>query len=238
MVGAETLASLAAPDQGPVPCRGRGRALRLPWRRPTATSPGATRMAGLPTIRPDPPPARPSICLESSTSRRPRPSPIPSPSWTRTSTRRPKTRRVRSRWARPPRRRSRRNAAVAPDPSRAASKPKSPGIDPRPARSEPRPSSSSREPLARRPKPRHQGRRRATASRSEIDKVGQPIEATPEGETFEGRRRIRMIVGAVAGGILLLCAIVVWRSLRPDDIDAEAGATRRRRTSRWGRCPR
>ncbi len=45
------------------------------------------------------------------------------------------------------------------------------------------------------------------------------IEQTPEGETFEARRRARLIVGAVAGSVILLAVFLLYRAIRPDAED-------------------
>lgn len=73
---------------------------------------------------------------------------------------------------------------------------------------------------------------------SDIDKTGKLVEATPEGETHEGRRRVRMMVGAAAGAVLLISGIVVWRSLRSDDIVIEAGSGPPPETASAGPIPR
>ena len=73
------------------------------------------------------------------------------------------------------------------------------------------------------PKPKAGNPLRAVAS--SLDAPAKLVEQTPELETFDGRRRIRLMVGGVAGAALFVSLIVVWRSLRSDDvvIDAPAG---------------
>ena len=48
------------------------------------------------------------------------------------------------------------------------------------------------------------------------------MEATPEGETFEGRRRVRWIVSGVAGLAILVSLITVWRSLRSNEVEMDS----------------
>lgn len=115
-----------------------------------------------------------------------------------------------------------------PSPPRAGATggPKRPSADARPAKSvaQAPPSSSRERSAAIAPKPSKE--KAANPSRggtSDIDKTGKLIEATPEGETFEGRRRVRMMIGAAAGAVVLISGIVVWRSLRSDEIVVEAG---------------
>ena len=118
-----------------------------------------------------------------------------------------------------------------PSPPRAGatSGPKRPSPVATPAKSTPRASaqsSSSRErsaPIEVKPaKPKATNPSRGITS--DIDKTGKLVEATPEGETYEGRRRVRMMVGAAAGAVLLISGIVVWRALRSDDVGVEAGS--------------
>ncbi|MDB5351138.1 MAG: hypothetical protein JWN86_2385 [Planctomycetota bacterium] len=55
------------------------------------------------------------------------------------------------------------------------------------------------------------------------EKKGMLVEETPEGETFDARRRMRLMVGGVAGTILVLAVFLIYRSLRPDtpEVDPE-----------------
>jgi len=96
-------------------------------------------------------------------------------------------------------------------------KPISPKPPANPSRPGALPASRERaEPAPAKPKPASPKRR------SRIDDppdapAGSLIEATPEGETFEGRRRIRLIIGGVTASVILVSIFLVWRSLRPAD---------------------
>ena len=102
------------------------------------------------------------------------------------------------------------------------SAPKTPANPSRPGAKAPKPKPSADRVEATPPKPK----KPASKTRSRIDDPpdssrGVLVEATPEAETFEGRRRIRLLVGGIAVGILLLSLFVVWRSLRSTETESD-----------------
>ena len=100
---------------------------------------------------------------------------------------------------------------------------KKPAIEAEPLPKAPKKSAEMQSPIPKKKKAKalDHPKRGAIDGDRDKERTGVLIEPTPELDTYESRKRMRLIVGAVAAGLILLTLFVLFRSLRSTESSDE-----------------